>query len=137
MRHVPNMRKVSLVSSRSKTSSKSSDAPIPACPVSAAVVETSLVDPPRSIQTRLGTPPKSACAGEARPRRTRPTPTLDSSAFIDDPPARRSSDGHVLGEVDVLDGIQEGDALLHRPLEGLASGDETGASGALVDDGGR
>jgi drug/metabolite transporter (DMT)-like permease len=46
----------------------------------------------------------------------------------------RLRDRDVLVEVDVLDGVQEGDALVHRPLEGLAARDEAGATRALVDD---
>src|SRR6266851_1193889 len=39
-------------------------------------------------------------------------------------------------QVDVLDGIEKLDAFLHGALEGFAAGDETGAAGALIDDGG-
>ncbi len=46
----------------------------------------------------------------------------------------RLRDGDVLVEVDVLDGVQQGDALVHRPLEGLAAGDQAGPARALVDD---
>jgi predicted acylesterase/phospholipase RssA len=35
--------------------------------------------------------------------------------------------------IDVLDGVQQLDPLLHRPLEGLAPRDQAGAAGALVD----
>jgi len=34
-----------------------------------------------------------------------------------------------------LDGVEELDALGHRPLEGFSSDDEAGAAGPLVDDG--
>jgi 3-methyl-2-oxobutanoate hydroxymethyltransferase len=47
-----------------------------------------------------------------------------------------SGDGDAGIEVDVLDEVEELDALLHRALEGLAAGDEAAAAGALVDDGG-
>ncbi len=43
----------------------------------------------------------------------------------------------VLVEVDVLDGVEQLDALGHRALERLAAGDQAHAAGALVDDGGR
>src|ERR1700745_1326907 len=39
-------------------------------------------------------------------------------------------------EVDVLDGVEELDTILHGPLECFAARDEAGAAGALVDDGG-
>jgi hypothetical protein len=39
-------------------------------------------------------------------------------------------------EVNVLDGVEELDAFGHGALEGFAAGDEAGAAGALVDDGG-
>src|SRR5258708_26113634 len=45
-------------------------------------------------------------------------------------------DGDVGAEVDVLDGVEELDAFFHGALEGFAAGDEAGAAGALVDDGG-
>src|SRR5207244_7284755 len=48
----------------------------------------------------------------------------------------RSSDRDLLVEVDVLDGVEQAHALRHRPLEGLAPGDEAHATRALVDDGG-
>src|SRR3954469_13548026 len=43
-------------------------------------------------------------------------------------------DRDLVGEIDVLDGAKEGDALVHRPLERLAPRDEAGPAGALVDD---
>src|SRR5215475_2317981 len=39
-------------------------------------------------------------------------------------------------EVDVLYCVEELDTIFHGPLECLAAGDEAGAAGALVDDGG-
>src|SRR5229473_7040587 len=45
-------------------------------------------------------------------------------------------DGDFGAQVDVLDGIEKLDAFLHGALEGFAAGDETGAAGALIDDGG-
>src|SRR5882672_11513546 len=45
-------------------------------------------------------------------------------------------DGDIGAQVNVLDGIQELHAFLHGALEGFAAGDEAGAAGALVDDGG-
>lgn len=44
-------------------------------------------------------------------------------------------DRHLWAEVNILDGVKELSSLFHRALEGLASGDESGSSGALVDDG--
>src|SRR4051794_18335434 len=44
-------------------------------------------------------------------------------------------DRDLVGEVDVLDRVQQPDALVHRPLEGLAARDQPGAAGALVDHG--
>ena len=46
-------------------------------------------------------------------------------------------DGHFIVEVNVLNGVQQGDAVLHRTLEGLAAADEPHAPGALVDHGRR
>src|ERR1700712_5085885 len=43
-------------------------------------------------------------------------------------------DRDVRVEVDVLDGLQQLDALGARPLERLAAGDQAGAARALVDD---
>src|SRR4051795_7172437 len=53
-------------------------------------------------------------------------------------PAYNRGSGHRDGvvEVDVLDGVQQRHALVHRALERLAAGDEAGAAGALVDHGG-
>ena len=45
-------------------------------------------------------------------------------------------DGDFGAEVNVLDGVEELDAFGHGALEGFAAGDEAGAAGALVDDGG-
>ena len=45
-------------------------------------------------------------------------------------------DGDFGAEVDVLDGVEELDAFVHGALEGFAAGDEAGAAGALIDDGG-
>src|SRR4030095_13868312 len=49
---------------------------------------------------------------------------------------RSSGDGDLGTEVDILNGIQKLNAFVHGALEGLPAGDETGASCALVDDGG-
>src|SRR5687768_9292939 len=46
-------------------------------------------------------------------------------------------DGDVLRQVDILDRVEELDALLEWTLERLASCDESHAARALVDDGGR
>ena len=43
---------------------------------------------------------------------------------------------YVGAQVDVLDGVEELDAFGHGALEGFAAGDQAGAAGALVDDGG-
>ena len=45
-------------------------------------------------------------------------------------------DGDFGAEVDVLDRVQELDAFLHGALKGFAAGDQAGAAGAFVDDGG-
>src|SRR5262245_60471935 len=135
MRHVPKPRNVSLVSSRSNTSSKSSVAPIPACPVRAAFVERSFVEPPRSTQTRSGTPPNSAWARVADATRQRPSTRLDLAFMV--PLSVGSSDGHVFREIDVLNRVQEGDPLLRRALEGFPPRDQPRSAGALVDDRGR
>src|SRR5258708_11834543 len=50
--------------------------------------------------------------------------------------ARVLCDGDFGAKVDILDGVKELDAFLHGALEGFAAGDEAGAAGALVDDGG-
>ena len=44
-------------------------------------------------------------------------------------------DRHLWAEVNILDGVKEFRSLFHRALEGLASGDESGSAGTLVDDG--
>src|SRR5258708_3409644 len=44
-------------------------------------------------------------------------------------------DGDFGAKVDVLDGVEQLDAFLHRALEGFAAGDEAGAAGAFVDHG--
>ena len=43
--------------------------------------------------------------------------------------------GDVLGDVDVLNGVEQLYAFRHRTLEGFAAADETRTAGALVDDG--
>ena len=45
-----------------------------------------------------------------------------------------SGDRDVFFEIDVLDGVEELDPFGHRALEGLASGDQSGAACALIDD---
>src|SRR5271163_5277800 len=50
--------------------------------------------------------------------------------------ATASGDGNFLAQVHILNGVEEFNPFLHGPLEGFASGDEAGAAGALVDDGG-
>src|SRR5205085_7304967 len=40
---------------------------------------------------------------------------------------------HALVQVHVLDGVEHLDPLVHRPLEGLAAGDQAHAAGPLVD----
>src|SRR5690242_17219585 len=69
-----------------------------------------------------------APAGEA------PTPATVAAA-VRRPPASalRLCDRDLVVEVDILDGVEQLDALLHRPLERLAAGDEAHASRALVD----
>src|ERR1700761_8533161 len=47
-----------------------------------------------------------------------------------------SGDGDLFVEVDVLNPVDHGGPLGHRPLEGLAADDEAHATGPLVDDGG-
>lgn len=44
-----------------------------------------------------------------------------------------SGDGDALAEVDVLDGVEQDDAVLHVLLEGLATGNQPHAAGTLVD----
>ncbi len=44
-------------------------------------------------------------------------------------------DGDALAEIDVLDGVQQLDAFIHRLLERLAAADHATAAGALVDHG--
>ncbi len=51
-------------------------------------------------------------------------------------PGRASGDGDLGIQVDVLDGMDEGGALVGRPLEGLAPHDQTGTARPLVDHGG-
>lgn len=50
--------------------------------------------------------------------------------------AGNSGDSYVVAEVDILNGVQQFDALGHRLLERLASSNEAGAARALIDDGG-
>src|SRR5215510_11722099 len=45
-------------------------------------------------------------------------------------------DGNFGAKVDVLDGVEELDTFLHGPLKCFAAGDEAGAAGAFIDDGG-
>ena len=45
----------------------------------------------------------------------------------------RLGDGDALAEVDVLDGVEQDDAVLHVLLEGLATGNQAHAAGTLVD----
>src|SRR5690606_40731585 len=47
------------------------------------------------------------------------------------PPSRHRD---VLRQIDVLDGVEQLDALLHRALECLAAADQPHAAAALVDD---
>src|SRR5262249_19033406 len=56
--------------------------------------------------------------------------------WLEKPRSRISGDRHFRAEVDVLNSVEQLDTLIHGPLEGLASGDEAGAAGALVDNGG-
>src|SRR5215218_3444101 len=44
-----------------------------------------------------------------------------------------SGDSHALFQVNILDRIQQLHPLVHGALEGLATGDQAGAAGALVD----
>src|SRR5690348_10401757 len=44
-------------------------------------------------------------------------------------------DRNLLGEIDVLNRVQQSDTFLHRTLEGLTARDESGAASAFVDDG--
>src|SRR5262249_52107644 len=64
----------------------------------------------------------SAAAGRA----ARGPPTLLSARAA-------SRHGDFLRQVHVLDGVEEGDAVLEGPLERLAAGDQARAGGALVD----
>ena len=50
--------------------------------------------------------------------------------------ANRSGDSDVLAEINVLNRIQQFDALIHRALKCFASGDKSGAAAAFVDNGG-
>src|SRR4051812_27689681 len=43
------------------------------------------------------------------------------------------SDGNIRGEIDVLNDVQQFHALLHRPLECFAAGDQTCPPRSLVD----
>src|SRR5689334_12254137 len=71
------------------------------------------------------------------------TPSLQYSVSTPrDPPPYVGSDdwlshGDFLAEVDILNGVQQIDALLQRSLERLASRDQAHPAGAFVDDGGR
>src|SRR6266478_3676716 len=47
-----------------------------------------------------------------------------------------SGNCHFRAQVDILDGVEKLDAFLHGTLERFAPGDEAGAAGTLVDDGG-
>src|SRR5215467_4679231 len=47
-----------------------------------------------------------------------------------------SGDRHFRAQIDVLNGVEQLDALIHGALEGFASGDEAGTAGALIDYGG-
>ena len=47
-----------------------------------------------------------------------------------------SGDRHVLGQIHILDRVQERHAILHRLLERLPAGNEAHAARALLDDGG-
>jgi hypothetical protein len=44
-----------------------------------------------------------------------------------------SGDGHAGVEIHILNGVEDGDAVLHRPLERLAPGNQAHAAGTLVD----
>jgi len=45
-----------------------------------------------------------------------------------------SGDRHVAAEEDILNGVEQGDAVCHRLLEGLTAGDQAHTAGAFVDD---
>ncbi len=49
---------------------------------------------------------------------------------------RRLGDGDTFIEVDVLDGVEEGDAFFEGALEGFTAEDEAMAAGAFIDNGG-
>ena len=65
------------------------------------------------------------------PDRSRPGSDAQRKEKVSD-----SGDGHRRIQEDVLDRVEQRDAVLQRPLERLAAGDEAGAAGALVDHGG-
>src|SRR5215813_6029381 len=44
----------------------------------------------------------------------------------------RSGDRNLVAEIDILNRIQDGNAVLHRSLECLATRNQTGTAGALV-----
>ena len=50
------------------------------------------------------------------------------------PPPLRPAPEPTNQQVDVLDGVEQANAFLHRALERLAAGDQAHAAGALVDD---
>src|ERR1041385_6026930 len=51
------------------------------------------------------------------------------------PSVHRLCNGDVLRQIHILNRVEQADAFLHRPLEGLATGDQSRTAGALVDDG--
>src|SRR5262245_6378391 len=96
----------------------------------------------QSIRTAAATrcSPWSASSASSK----RPTPLhRDNGGAVKRPavatlaaPVNRLRDRDFLGEIHVLNRIEEGGAFFHRPLERLAPGDEAHSAGALVDHGG-
>jgi len=84
---------------------------------------------------------RSAPIGNPAPRRRASrlacaTPFADLIAEMSrltSPISRLLSDRDAVLEVDVLDRVQQRDAFFHRSLERLASADQAGTAGALVD----
>ena len=83
----------------------------------------------------------STCSAVSSPAATSSSPSRGIRRSPDRTSAstgsRLSATRDVLAEVDVLDRVEQLDALLERPLERLAAGDQAHAAGALVDDRGR
>src|SRR4051812_20805148 len=75
----------------------------------------------------------STCWTVSSPAATSNSPSLGIGGPLYQAAIEWSGDGDVLGQVHILDRVQELDAVLERLLERLASGDEAHAAGTLVD----